>query len=216
MTEKKIIAEIYTALAEYINPVVEGTRYDSKWITALVNRECGWKVAREVGNGKSVIESLEGMRGDYVKSLGGYQGYSPFQIDIKSYPLFIHSGDWKDLKKAAAKCVDVLEEKRKSLEAYGYTEEKLGRHLFNRCITAAYNCGAGGVRRSMQASGNTNPDLRTYSKDYSKEVFRMIGVVWQIERELNPGTEVPEEVQAQAIDGEDREVCPPPKPAGAN
>ncbi len=213
MTEKKIIAEIYTALAGYINPVVEGTRYDSKWITALVNRECGWKVAREVEAGKSVIESLENMRGDYVKSMGGYQGYSPFQIDIKSYPAFIQSGDWKDLGKAAAKCIDVLEEKRKSLEAYGYTEEKLGTNLFNRCITAAYNCGAGGVRRSMQASGNTNPDLRTYSSDYSKEVFRMIGVVWQVEKEMNPEIEVPEEVQAEAIDGEDIEVSQEPKPA---
>jgi len=219
MSEKQLIKLLYNALREYIAPAVAGTRYDVPWIVALVNRECGWKVARELNKGRVLMDILVTMRGDYVASMGGYQGYSPFQIDIKSYPDFIKKGNWKNLQLAAQKCVAVLEEKRRTLELLGYTEAKLGTNLYNRCITAAYNCGAGsktgvkGVAGAMRRSGNTNPDLNTYDKDYSKEVFRMIGIVWNIVKELEPQTSIPEEIaQANAIDGEDREVSTKPRP----
>jgi hypothetical protein len=203
MKERELLQLLLDNLKDYIEPVVKDTRYDLAWIIALANRECGWKVAQQLNKGMSITDSLTNMKGDYISGKG-YQGYSPFQIDIKSYPDFINSGDWKDLEKAAEKCINVLEEKRKSLVSYGWTEDKLGLTLFNRAITAAYNCGQGNVNKALK--NGKDVDAYTFNHDYSKDIFRAISIVNELiglavssEEDI---TVTPPE-QAQAIDGED-------------
>jgi len=209
MTERKRISLMLPILEEPIEEATQGTRYDVPWIMALVNRECGWKFAREVEKGKDPREVLENMKGDYGQRPGEskpqWHGYSPFQIDKDTAPQFgrilINKGEWTDLFKAAKVAVAVLEEKRAYLDAQGFTEAKLGTHLYNRAITAAYNCGQGNVAKCLRAGADV--DARTYGKDYSQDVFRVIPIV----HELMKGG------RADAIDGEDVGVETEPKPA---
>ena len=213
MTEKQRIKEMLVILEEPIEEATQGTRYDVPWIMALTNRECGWKFQREVEKGKDPREVLENMKGDYGKRPGEtkeqYHGFSPFQIDKDTAPQFgrlmINRGEWTDLFKAAKVCIAVLEEKRDYLDAQGMAEEKLGTNLYNRAITAAYNCGQGRVVKALRAG--VDVDRFTYSGDYSKDVFRVIPIVHEIIREQHG------EMHADAIEGEDIEVSPEPKPA---
>lgn len=216
MKERELLQLLIDNLKEFIEPVVKNTRYDLAWIIALVNRECGWKVNQLLAKGQNIKDILTNMRGDYIQGKG-YQGYSPFQIDIKSYPDFINSGEWKDLEKSAQKCIDVLEEKRKSLENYGWTEEKLGLTLFNRAITASYNCGAGNVNKALK--NGKDVDAYTFNHDYSKDIFRAIVVVNELINLKKPTEEditVAPPEQAQAIDGEDIVVNTRPEKANIN
>ena len=211
--ERELLRLLIDNLKEFIEPVVKNTRYDLAWIIALVNRECGWKVNQLLAKGQNIKDILTNMRGDYIQGKG-YQGYSPFQIDIKSYPDFINSGEWKDLEKSAQKCIDVLEEKRKSLESYGWSEEKLGLTLFNRAITASYNCGQGNVNKALK--NGKDVDAYTFNHDYSKDIFRAIVVVNELinlEKPTEEDITVTPPEQAQSIDGEDIVVNTRPEKA---
>lgn len=166
MKEQELIQLIHDNLKDHVKPYLIEP-YTLQWIVGLVTRECGWKVARELSKGKNISDILVNMKGDY--SGGRYHGYSPFQIDDRSYPDFIKSGKWKDLSLSAEKCIAVLEEKRKYLVSKGW-DKKLTKKEFHRAITAAYNCGQGNVHKAL--SRGKDVDTFTFNKDYSKEVFR--------------------------------------------
>jgi hypothetical protein len=95
-------------------------------------------------------------------------GFSWWQIDIRSYPEFVKSGDWKDVGKAVNKCCEVLAEKQNEVR------ELAGRHvLLNgtllRCAVAGYNCGSGPAYRNF--INHDDPDRGTTGKDYSADVL---------------------------------------------
>lgn len=163
MKTETIIKILVDNLAEYINPVIEGTRYDLAWIIGIIQRETGWLIGKRLDKGREFWDIVNNMLGD-----SGH-GHSIYQIDDRSFPDFCRSGDWKDIEKATVKCIEVLELKRKYIESRGYTEESLGKPLFDRAITSAYNCGEGNVVKAL--SRENDVDAYTYNHDYSKCVF---------------------------------------------
>ncbi|MBC8045622.1 MAG: hypothetical protein H7Y00_02390, partial [Fimbriimonadaceae bacterium] len=136
-------------------------------------RETGFLFAKYYNQGFSYNDICLKMKGDYGKRTGEkekqYHGFGFWQIDTGSYPVFINAGDWQDPLKTAIKAVNVLEEKRKYLIQKGW-DKKLSAILFERAITAAYNCGQGNVNKAL--SNKKDIDHYTFAKDYSKEVFR--------------------------------------------
>jgi hypothetical protein len=65
--------------------------------------------------------------------------------------------------------ISVLDGKKNFLRQKGW-DQRLSPLLWQRAITAAYNCGEGNVNKAL--SKNLDVDNFTFSKDYSKEVFR--------------------------------------------
>lgn len=65
--------------------------------------------------------------------------------------------------------ISVLNGKKNYLEQKGW-KSKLSPLWWERAITAAYNCGKGNVNKAL--SWILDVDAYTFSKDYSKEVFR--------------------------------------------
>ena len=113
------------------------------------------------------------MKGDYGKrpadSAKQYHGFGFWQIDIASFPDFINSGKWTDPVATAKMAISVLTGKMNFLAQKGW-HEKLDETMWERAITAAYNCGEGNVHKAL--TRNLDVDFYTFSKDYSKEVFR--------------------------------------------
>lgn len=172
MTEKGTLEWIVKNLGEFISPAIENTIYTMDWIAAMTYRETGFLIIRYVNKNVMFYEMHSLMKGDYIQRKGekekSYHGFGYMQIDIGSYPDFVKSGDWKDPVKLYKKAVSVLEEKR------NYLEKKLPHitgDTMNRCITAAYNCGAARVVNAI----NTNKfvDYYTHQKNYSDEVWRL-------------------------------------------
>lgn len=178
MTEKQVIAWILRELGPVIEIALEQTKaktpdlpYTKDWLASMAYRETGFLIARYVAqNAKAeAIHSL--MRGDYGRRPGesekSYHGFGYWQIDIGSFPDFVKSGAWKDPFKTVVKAIDVLEGKRRYLQA---KFPKLGGEDLNRAVTAAYNCGEGNVQKVLLAGQDV--DSRTHQKNYSKEVWR--------------------------------------------
>lgn len=147
--------------------------YTEDWLMAMAYRETWILVVRYASNKIPLANILNIVKGDYGKREGeterSFHGFGFWQIDIGSYPDFIKSGDWMDPFKCCCKAIDVLEEKRGSLE------KKLKKDLFDietwhRAITASYNCGAGGVLKSL--AENKSIDHRTHEKNYSEMVWK--------------------------------------------
>jgi transglycosylase-like protein with SLT domain len=98
-----------------------------------------------------------------------FHGFGFWQIDIGSFPDFVNSGNWTDPLETAKMAVKVLNGKMNFLKSKGWQDE-LDPNTWERAITAAYNCGEGNVNKAL--SKNLDVDCFTFSKDYSKEVFR--------------------------------------------
>jgi len=178
MTERDILSWINVNLGPSIDQALIHAKekypdhpYTKDWLAGVVMRETGFLIARYVKQGAKpdVIHTL--MRGDYTQRPGEtekqYHGYGYPQIDVGSYPDFVRSGDWKDPFKVFRKAIDVLEEKRHWLKEH---MPDLPSTLFDRAITAAYNCGQGNIRKVVEAGQDI--DTRTYNHDYSAEVWR--------------------------------------------
>lgn len=178
MTERDILNWINNNLGVYIDKAIVHARekhpdhlYTKDWLGAMVMRETGFLIARYVTQGAKpeTIHTL--MRGDYTQRQGEnekqYHGFGYWQIDIGSYPDFIKSGDWKDPFKTCRQAIGVLESKRLWLKEH---IPDLPATLFERAITAAYNCGEGNIRKVVEAGQDI--DAHTYNHDYSAEVWR--------------------------------------------
>lgn len=180
MTETQILQWIKHNLSPVINKalVVENpVIYTEDWLAGIVMRETGGLINKYVTRGLD-LESVSGlMRGDYtMRKWKGemskrYHGFSFFQIDVDSYPDFVSSGQWKDPYLSCLKAINVLESKRKYLQA---RFKLLSGEELDRAITAAYNCGEGNVSKVLLSGEDI--DTRTTGGDYSKEVFRFRGL----------------------------------------
>jgi len=172
-SEADLLLWIKKHLGPYIQKAIAGTVYTEDWLGAIAARETGFLIIRYVNRGLGLEEITKRMKGDFNNGI--YHGFSFWQIDIRSFPDFINSGKWLDIQMSANKAVDVLTGKTNALKKY---RERLGEHLFNRAITAAYNCGESNVEKAILALKDI--DSRTFNKDYSKEVFRMRSVYLKV------------------------------------
>jgi hypothetical protein len=145
-----------------------GTEFTEDWLAAIAARETGGLITKYVNRGNTTINDLASlMKGDFTNGI--YHGFSFWQIDIRSFPDFIHSDDWKNPQKSAIKAIAVLQGKKKSLIALGITRYSLSQDIIDRAITASFNCGEGNVMKAIKS--NKDIDSYTANNDYSKQVF---------------------------------------------
>lgn len=135
------------------------------WITvflllAIVSRETWWGWAP----GYTIPGNPAG-KGD-----NGH-GHGFFQIDDRSHASFINSGLWSNPKAAARYAI-----KSVLIISCAYLKKRfpdMDDEDLIRATIAAYNCGAGNVRRSINEGGILNVDRRTAGRDYSKDVLEL-------------------------------------------
>lgn len=101
----------------------------------------------------------------------GGAGHGPCQIDIKSFPDWCK--DWRDGKLTVAdafmKGASVLTEKKVEITKMGLAGTDAS--LLLRMTLAAYNCGAGNVKKCVKAKEDI--DTHTTGKDYSADTLVM-------------------------------------------
>jgi hypothetical protein len=181
-TRTDISRWIKANLSVYIKNAINVTDTKDKiiitedWLGAIANRETGHLILKYVNRGKPLEEITKLMRGDFRKGI--YNGYSYWQIDIGSFPEFIKANLWLDPQKSANKAAEVLVEKATYLIQKKW-KENLSPIMFERAVTAAYNCGQGNVDRALRY--NRGVDYYTFNKDYSAEVFKMREQYMEIE-----------------------------------
>ena len=146
---------------------VTGTYFTEDWLAAIACRETGGLITKYVNSGHTTINDLATlMKGDFTHGI--YHGYSFWQIDIRSFPDFINSGDWRNPQKSAVKAVEVLEGKSQFLKTH-LADLNLSQDVFDRAITSAYNCGEGNVTKILHEGLDVDTD--TANKNYSQQVF---------------------------------------------
>jgi hypothetical protein len=177
MNNTQILQWIKKNLASYINEAISSAKstnsnllYTEDWLGAITCRETGELIERYIPQGRSVLDMASLMHGDYSQrsheTKPQYHGFGFIQIDIDSFPSFVHSGDWKDPLKCYSMAISVLEGKRKYLQAHF---PSLTGETLERAITAAYNSGEGSVSKCLHE--NIDIDSRTANHNYSKQVF---------------------------------------------
>ncbi|HLG40459.1 MAG TPA: peptidoglycan-binding protein [Chitinophagaceae bacterium] len=172
-SNQKMMRWIKDNLGSIINQAIAGSIYTEDWLAGICARETGFLFTRHANNGRSFEEICPLMKGDFGKRKGEAQkifhGFGFWQIDIGSFPDFVNSGKWKDPLETARMAVSVLNGKKRFLKQKGW-EQKLTPVMWERAITAAYNCGEGNVNKAL--TNGLDVDRFTFAKDYSKEVFR--------------------------------------------
>ena len=185
-TNKNILNWIHenlgSAIRELTDEEFKETVYTEALIAGLICRETGFLILRYANKGMALGEIAVRMKGDYGRRAGEaaprYHGYGFVQIDTGSYPDFISNTPLSDYKSYLRKSIEVLEEKRKSIERAGFTQEKLGEENYIRAILAAYNSGQGNVIKSLNFGRDV--DSTTYQGDYSKEVMKFRYEYWDM------------------------------------
>ncbi|MDP9230377.1 MAG: peptidoglycan-binding protein [Bacteroidota bacterium] len=172
-SDQKMMKWIKDNLGSIIKQAISGSIYTEDWLAGICARETGFLFSRYVNQGFTFDQITSLMKGDFGKRRGDAQkifhGFGFWQIDIGSFPDFVSSGKWTNALETAVMAVNVLNGKKNFLKKKGW-EEKLSIVMWQRAITAAYNCGEGNVNKAL--SNNLDVDNFTFSKDYSKEVFR--------------------------------------------
>lgn len=138
---------------------------DHPWISvslllAIVSRETWWGWAP----GYRPKGSPAG-KGD-----GGH-GHGFFQIDDRSHGVFLRTGQWKEFEAAARYAIEKV-----LLANFNYLRPKfpgLSDSDISRAAIAAYNCGAGHVRKALNSGGMATVDSRTAGHDYSGDVLEL-------------------------------------------
>ena len=171
--DQKMMQWIKDNLGATITTAITNSGYTEDWLAGICARETGFLFTRYANQGFTFDHISSLMKGDYGKRPGEpvkqYHGFGYWQIDAGSFPEFIHSGKWTNPLETAKLAVSVLDGKKDYLQRQGW-QEKLPEIVWERAITAAYNCGEGNVNKTLLR--NVDVDSYTFSKDYSKEVFR--------------------------------------------
>ncbi|HEV8506580.1 MAG TPA: peptidoglycan-binding protein [Chitinophagaceae bacterium] len=171
--DQKMMKWIKENLGGVIVQAVNGSDYTEDWLAGMCARETGFLFSRFANQGMSFAQICPLMKGDFGKRANDaekiFHGFGFWQIDIASFPSFVSSDKWKDPLETATMAISVLDGKKNFLRQKGW-DQRLSPLLWQRAITAAYNCGEGNVNKAL--SKNLDVDNFTFSKDYSKEVFR--------------------------------------------
>lgn len=176
MTDQQLSKWINIHLGPIITGALEKSGnivYPVDLMGAMAQREVGFLISRFVIKEPGItVEKLSTlMKGDYSQRPGEtekkYHGFGFWQIDIKSFPDFVASGDWADPIKCCLKAINVLMAKGK------YLADKLpglSADQMLRANVAAYNCGEGNVVKAV--INHLDIDTYTFSHDYSTAVWR--------------------------------------------
>ena len=140
------------------------TVFTEDWLASIACRETGGIIVKYVNQGMTLVQICPLIEGDYTTN--HYHGYSFWQIDIRSFPDFISSGDWVDPTKAAIKAVDVLKGKKQALAHYAIGMSPIEA---DKAVIASYNCGEGNVIKALK--NNLDVDYYTANQNYSTQVF---------------------------------------------
>ncbi len=142
----------------------------------------------------------------------GGHGFGLMQIDIRSFPTFTKSDDWKNARKGVIYGAKVLKQKWTDYEAnigknlkvtsskgatYHYKAERAEGAEAQHLVLSGYNCG----RWSQYAHAN-NQDIDKYSTggDYGRDVMRRAAMFRQL---LKIDAEKPAMPATQNLDGTD-------------
>lgn len=173
-TNLDILKYIYENLGPIIRKVTDETYKTTPFTESLLGamtwRETGFLFPKYVNRGLSITELAKKMIGDHG------HGYGFIQIDDRSYPDWLATAKLENIESFYCKAIEVLEEKRRSIEKAGFTKEKLGEDAWMMAIVCAYNCGQGNVIKSLR--NGQDPNRRTFSGDYGKEVMKMRYIYW--------------------------------------
>ena len=172
-SDQKMMQWVKDNLGSIMQQAIAGSVYTEDWLAGMCARETGFLFTRFVNQQKNFNEISLLMKGDFGKRKNDtvkiFHGFGFWQIDIDSFPDFVNSGKWTNPLETAKMAVTVLNQKRNFLIQKGW-QQKLSAIEFERAVTAAYNCGQGNVDKALR--NNRDVDFFTFSKDYSKEVFR--------------------------------------------
>ena len=176
-SDQKMMQWIKNNLATITGQAINGSDYTEDWLAGMCARETGFLITRYANQGMSFDQICQLMQGDYGKRPNDpqkiYHGFGFWQIDIASFPDFVSSQKWKDPLQTAQMAIQVLDGKKNFLKQKGW-DQRLSSEMWQRAITAAYNCGEGNVDKAL--SRGLDVDTYTFSKDYSDEVFRYRGI----------------------------------------
>ncbi len=120
----------------------------------------------------------------YLNAAGDHgHGYGLMQIDVRSYPKWVHAGEWKDAKKCILKGTEVLAAKYKMIESsigkkipvrslrgkkHHFEGKPINGEDLLRVSIAAYNCG---MWAYYHYSKGHDIDQGTTGQDYSSDVL---------------------------------------------
>ena len=171
--DKQMMQWIKDNLSVSMKEAVAGSEFTEDWLAGMCARETGFLFTRFANQGNTFEQVAPLMKGDFGKRKNDAQkifhGFGFWQIDIDSFPDFVNSGKWADPLETAKMAVKVLNGKKNFLQQKGW-QNKLPATMFQRAVTAAYNCGEGNVNKAL--ANNLDVDNFTFAKDYSREVFR--------------------------------------------
>jgi hypothetical protein len=166
-SNKDVLQWVKNNLKTVIIIATTGTDFTEDWLASIAARETGGLITKYVNRGMSLNAIASLMEGDFTS--GHYHGFSFWQIDVRSFPDFVNSGDWVNPQKSAVKATQVLEGKKQSLIHLHIQDLSLSPGVFDRAITASYNCGEGNVINSLHQ--NEDVDTHTANGNYSAQVF---------------------------------------------
>lgn len=141
----------------------------------------------------------------YLKVSGDRgNGFSPFQVDRRSYPDWVNSGKWTNIAESAVQCCRVLAEKQAEVVREARARVvKLTTNELTRIAVAAYNRGSAGAVKDFIRDGN--PDRGTTGKNYSADVLVRAKIFKRLITEDKPAepvalpTDMPGDVTVTAV-----------------
>ncbi len=145
----------------------------------------GWlpyfaKAAKDYDFEPSLLMAIASRESNMRNIVGdGGHGFSLMQIDVRSFPDFCHSGQWKNVALAIQKGAQTLDAKRTEIEHGEGDHLVVGASPFVgakvksaddliRVSVSAYNCG---LWAFYNYSTGHDPDRFTTGKDYSHDVL---------------------------------------------
>src|ERR1700760_96701 len=161
MTQTAVLHWIKTNLGAVIQQAIlafPGVIYSEDWLAAITMRETGILLYKYLPHEQEGTKISPLMIGD-----SGH-GYGFTQIDNRSFPDFINSGDWEIPLNQYQQTIKILEDKRKYLEG-----KVPNTYDFDRVITASWNCGQGNELKAIEQGKDV--DAYTFNRDYSKAVW---------------------------------------------
>jgi Putative peptidoglycan binding domain len=175
--DQKMMQWVKENIGQAIIGAIAQGGYDEAWLAGICARETGFLFTRYANQGLGFEQICPLMKGDYSRRTGErskqYHGFGFWQVDTGSFPEFVSLGKWVDPSATASFVITILDGKAGYLRNLGW-QQKLSATLWERAITAAYNCGEGNVNKALQKG--LDVDAYTFAKDYSAEVFRYRGI----------------------------------------